>query len=266
MLKGRHTAIVVSILLHLLLIAGVSTFSTPRLKKVQVDNKTIPIKSFLYQKPNIPKKETVKEQPKKTEQLEEVAENTEDSEEKRLYETPIVSLEKAIETSTEQTEVPRLEVPTKWATKTVSSPMAQPPAKTNITPVQNESVKTPRFNVGAQLKSLRSKISDETMTKAFKEYSQYRSVSGMHPNPIAVHRSSPKLSAEQEKELKTSHYSSELSITKLDNGACSMTQDLSNIGMEGIKAVSYFSCGESDFDKAFRKHMKKVSDKTKPIQ
>lgn len=194
--------------------------------------------------------ETLEERPKNNERKEKPSENTEQVKAQR---------DKQLETSPQK-------VPPKKAIDTVSEPFTQPPTIAKIQPEQKSLIKTPSFNVGAQLKNLRNKISDETMASAFEEYSQHRSLSGMHPDPQAVPRSTPKLSTEQEKELKTSHYSSELSITKLDNGSCSMTQDLSNVGMEGIKAVSYFSCGESAFDKAFRKHMKKVSDKTKPTQ
>ncbi|MGB0897809.1 MAG: hypothetical protein ACPGSN_01065, partial [Psychrobium sp.] len=71
------------------------------------------------------------------------------------------------------------------------------------------------------------------------------------------------LTDEEKKEQNTTTYSSNVSITKLEDGKCSIEQDLSNVGMEGHKATSYFSCGETAFDKSFREHMEKVKNKLK---
>lgn len=50
------------------------------------------------------------------------------------------------------------------------------------------------------------------------------------------------------------------SITKSDNGTCTLTEDLSTIGLQG-KTTSRFNCGLSKDEKSFNSHMKKVLKK-----
>jgi len=50
------------------------------------------------------------------------------------------------------------------------------------------------------------------------------------------------------------------SITKGDDGNCTLTEDLSTMGLQG-KTASGFKCGLSKDEKAFKSHMKNVLKK-----
>jgi hypothetical protein len=45
---------------------------------------------------------------------------------------------------------------------------------------------------------------------------------------------------------------------KNDDGSCTLIQDLSNVGMEGIKARSNFKCGQKKMEKSYDVHMDKI--------
>ena len=50
------------------------------------------------------------------------------------------------------------------------------------------------------------------------------------------------------------------STKKDDNGTCTITEDLSVIGLQG-KTTSRFSCGSSKDERSFKNHMKNVLKK-----
>lgn len=157
--------------------------------------------------------------------------------------------------------------------QTESKELAQAPIaqveKTTKNPSENlaKPKAVSRVSAMSQLSQLRSKINRQHQQQAFEHYSRQRSLSGMSDNPDSVPHSAVPLTRDQEKEQNTTHYSADKSITKHDNGTCSITEDLSSVGMEGHKATSMFACGESAFDKSFRQHMDKVKKKLKgPIE
>ncbi|MGJ8692430.1 MAG: hypothetical protein ACSHW0_08110 [Thalassotalea sp.] len=82
-----------------------------------------------------------------------------------------------------------------------------------------------------------------------------------NPSPTLVPHSTKNVSNDEVLTANTTAYSIDMAIVKNNDGSCSIKQDLSNVGIEGITTVQYFKCGESDFDKAFRIHMKKNSKK-----
>lgn len=157
--------------------------------------------------------------------------------------------------------------------QTENKELTQPPIaqveKTTKNPSENSTQPkaVSRTSAMSQLSQLRSKINRQHQQQAFEHYSRQRSLSGMSDNPESVPHSVVPLTRDEEKEQNTTHYSADKAITKHDNGTCSITEDLSSVGMEGHKATSMFDCGESAFDKSFRQHMDKVKKKLKgPIQ
>ncbi|MFD2164945.1 hypothetical protein ACFSJY_01615 [Thalassotalea euphylliae] len=111
-----------------------------------------------------------------------------------------------------------------------------------------------------QLESIRSKINSSIVQSETESFTQHRSLSGMHPNPPAVPHSVVPLTQEQQKAKNTTQYGGK-NIVKGDDGTCLLEEDLTSVGIEGVKAVSSFNCGESKFDASFRRHMEKVRKK-----
>lgn len=110
----------------------------------------------------------------------------------------------------------------------------------------------------SQINEFKDKYFVEEQTR---EAFRHRSPSVLDAEPVLVPRSNQQLMPDQKKAQNTMRYSDDLSIIKGDNGRCAIEQDLSNIGMEGVKAISGFNCGESKFDASFRQHMEKVRKK-----
>ncbi|NMP32083.1 hypothetical protein HII17_10930 [Thalassotalea sp. M1531] len=128
-----------------------------------------------------------------------------------------------------------------------------------LTSTQGEaSIKAEAFK---QLDRLRESISNQVIEDSVNQFQQHRSVSAMHPNPLPAPKSVVPLTRAQKKEKNTVRYSDDLSIIKGEDGRCGIEEDLSKVGIEGVKAYSSFNCGESKFDKSFRLHMKKVAKK-----
>jgi len=106
----------------------------------------------------------------------------------------------------------------------------------------------------------------DTLNQRFVEHETFeryrtRSPSVLHDTPHTVPHSMSQLTPEQKKEKNTVRMSDQLAIITGDDGRCFIEQDLSNVGIEGVKAISGFACGQSKFDKNFQTHMKKVLKK-----
>ncbi|NQY64504.1 MAG: hypothetical protein HRT38_12350 [Alteromonadaceae bacterium] len=112
-----------------------------------------------------------------------------------------------------------------------------------------------------QLKQLRNELDEKSINEAVAEFSQFRSASVMTGKQIPVPHSVPLKDAAREREKNTTNYADGISIIKNEDGKCSVETDLGSVGIEGVKSVQFFSCGESKFDKRFRLHMKKVRSK-----
>ena len=81
----------------------------------------------------------------------------------------------------------------------------------------------------------------------------------MDGEPFPVPKTLVPLTADQQHKLNTST-SHVGSITKNDNGTCTIQRE-QILGSPVAATTSYFSCGESKFDKSFREHMQKVQAK-----
>ncbi|REL28035.1 hypothetical protein DXX93_16690 [Thalassotalea euphylliae] len=112
-----------------------------------------------------------------------------------------------------------------------------------------------------QLEAIRSDIDARIVESEITDRLKHRSLSGMHPNPTSVPRSVTPTTADEERVKNTQRLSDDKSITKLNNGTCVLVEDLSNVGIEGVSAVSAFRCGKSKFDRAFDAHMQSVRKK-----
>lgn len=253
MLKGRYTAIVISVLLHLLVLFALTYSSIKQPKIIKPDKAKIsPIKSFLYSVPKkIPNKKIINKQDiaKKS-----IASKSID--EKKS--TPKVEPIKVAAT------IPVNNSPKAAPKKTVTK--APPTQVTNA--VKSETVTTKNkvarairgsFSSYDRLSSLRKKLDNQQREQAFAEVSQKRSSSMMDADPFPVPKTIVPLTVEQKYKLttSTSHVGS---ITKNDDGTCTIYR-AQILGSPVPATTSYFACGESLFDKSFRLHMKKVQAK-----
>ncbi|GHE91733.1 hypothetical protein [Thalassotalea profundi] len=111
------------------------------------------------------------------------------------------------------------------------------------------------------LQQLREKIQRQNQTQFQQELSQPNTGSVMHGTPNLVPHSTIRPTVDEKRKQATSTISTHKSVIKGDNGTCTIIEDLSAIGVDGVKAVSTFACGETKFDKSFREHMEKVRKK-----
>lgn len=121
--------------------------------------------------------------------------------------------------------------------------------------------KNSTFSALNQLNNLQTSITQTIINQNLEQQQRHRSVSSMHVQPLSVPHSKKQISLEEKHKAATTQLSGSLSITKGDDGVCTITQDLSNVGMEGASSTQAFSCGKSKFDKNFRQHMDKVREK-----
>ena len=119
------------------------------------------------------------------------------------------------------------------------------------------------FSSFSQLQNLRKSIKEKQISQALEERHVSRSLSVMDGAQIPVPHSKKQISPEQIKEKNTMKMSGSISITKNDNGTCIIERE-QFLGSPVEASTSFFSCGESKFDKSFREHMKKVQDKIVP--
>lgn len=119
------------------------------------------------------------------------------------------------------------------------------------------------FSSYKQLDSLRNSINKKIIEQGAYDFQQFRSPSVMHGDQIPVPHSNEQLTPEQEREKKITRMSDDISITKYDNGLCTIERK-QFLGSPVEGSTSAFTCGESKFDKSFREHMQKVRDKIMP--
>ncbi len=237
--KGYLPTIIIVVLAHLLLLALIYSHKIvlPRAKP-----KTEAIKSYLYIKP----------QPVAQKQAEEIVEIANE-----------ITKEVTKEITEQKPTKPPLPTGKNIITEQVDNneQTTETPKKiTNNLPAISSAK---QVSAQALLHQLRAKLNSHISKQQSIEFSQHRSSSIMHAQPALVPHSSKIISPEQQAQSNTNRLSNDISITKRADGTCSIAQDLTNVGMEGITAHSSFSCGESAFDKSFREHMEEVSRKLK---
>ncbi|MCW8863340.1 MAG: hypothetical protein OQK09_05530 [Colwellia sp.] len=241
--KKHYLTLCASIAIHLLIALALFYFS----EKQQINIVKTPkkaIKSYLYKRPVKPiTQPEVKDKIEKIEQA--VA-----PEPINQSELELAQKEKVIETV----------LPTKVKPQIVKPQIAKPSVmKKAKEPMQAT------FSPYKQLNSLRDSINDKIINQELAERQQFRSPSVMHGEQVAVPHSNKQLTPAQEKEKRTTRMSDSISITKYDNGLCTIEREqFLGSPVEGSSAA--FACGESKFDKSFREHMRKVQEKLMPAK
>jgi hypothetical protein len=258
-LKGPYTAIVISVLLHLLVLFSLSysAVKQPRIIK-QNKAKVISIKSFLY---SVPKKEPIKK-------IVKIADIDEKNPIKKVVPKQNIPKETV---NPEPSKVATPKKPTQQSPKNLSNKTVTKALPTQVTnAVKSETVTTKNKVAGAsrgsfssydRLSRLRDKLNNQQSEQAFAELTQKRSASIMDAEPFPVPKTLVPLTVDQQHTLNTST-SHVGSITKNDNGTCTIHR-AQMLGSPVESSTASFACGESKFDKSFREHMKEVQAKFK---
>lgn len=254
MLKGPYTAIVISVILHLLVLFALIYSATEQPKIIKrVKPKSTSIKSFLYSAPkkiknknNLPTKNTEAKEPlQKVEQKQAAPKKTVHNERSNVAATILV-----------------IKRPNKTVTKTLPTQVTNTVKSETVT-TKNKVLGASRSSVSSydRLSRLRQKLDNQQREQAFTELTQQRSASVMDGEPFPVPKTIVPLTVEQRQKLNTS--SSHVgSITKNDNGTCTIYRE-QVLGSPVHATTASFACGESKFDKSFREHMEKVQAKLK---
>jgi len=253
-LKGRHTAVVFSIAIHLGIIVAISqTIVTTEKDKLP---KHKAIKSFIY----IPVKDVpVKKTPAKTAQPEQVvAEEIKTENEK-------IEIEQEVKEVIEKNVIEEKTI-TQKAPQDTPTPLAyvKPNKKKQEDQQDKDSIEqkksAPKYSAFKQLSQLRNKLSEQMFADEAFEYSRPRTGSIMDGTPVNVPHSVKQFTAE-EKALNATSSIGSLKVVKGDDGSCTIERDLSEVGIAGVKSVESFGCGENKFNKSFREHMAKIRKK-----
>jgi hypothetical protein len=118
------------------------------------------------------------------------------------------------------------------------------------------------FSALSQLKQLKANINDSIISEELSYQQRPRSLSVFSDLPAPVQHSQKKIGTIEKREKMTTNYSSNISITKGDNGNCTLKEDLTSVGMAGITALSGFKCGQTKMEKMYNAHMNVVLKKS----
>ena len=253
MLKGRYTALVISVFAHLLLLIALVFFSVKQQKLPKEIIKKPAIKSYLYRKPK-PVIETLPRKPLAEEQIKVLAKEV-----KAI--APIKKIEeKAIEV-VKIAPVVNNELPTKSnktsKDDTVQEKSAAPALPTSL-PVR-PAIRSSSLSSHQSLSRLRNSINQQVANDFSSEQTQVRSASVMHAAQIPVPHSTVSLNAEKRQQQNINAFNTGR-IIKHENGRCTIRTE-QFLGSP-IKATEVnFSCEENPFNKSFREHMAKVNKK-----
>ncbi|SES64403.1 hypothetical protein [Thalassotalea agarivorans] len=127
--------------------------------------------------------------------------------------------------------------------------------------VNEDAVTVPRFDAINALQSLKKK---QAVAPEYGSVNTNQNASVFNPQPQSVSPSlGTPLTDREKQEQRTTHYGAVgQKIIKGDDGRCSLVQDLSFVGMEGITAVQSFACGETKMERDFRMHMQQYKKKS----
>lgn len=244
----NYVSIAISILVHLLLACLLYIIAEKEQIKPERSVKKA-IKSYLYFMPtkNMPTKEV--ELSSEAQEIK-IRDNLATLKQKPPFNAEIKTAE--IKTAENSSTVK----PKKSIQPTAAIPQVKPKPKSQ-NPTQAS------FSVYKQLNNLRNTINEQAMLQELTELQQFRSPSVMHGEQASVPHSFAQLTPEQERKKNTTKMSNDISITKYEDGSCTIDRE-QFLGSPVEGSSSAFACGESKFDKSFREHMKKVQEKILP--
>lgn len=268
MVQGRSKALILSIIAHFAIIVSLM-YSTQNVHLVPPTIESAkPVKSYLYtppkSKPVLQESKPVALESKQVlEQTKEVLEISQTQDEVKATENNQgASVSPQQNKQSDRDSLSRVDDAISLTEEPLASPHQQLTNGRVLTSAQgNQSIS---INPMKQLENMRKSIDAAIVESELAEHFQHRSLSNMHPNPTPVPKSVSPLTQDQVRAKNTQQLDSSLSITKTDNGACIITEDLSKVGIEGVTATSWARCGTTKMERMFSEHMKKVREKHFP--
>ncbi len=241
-IQGFKFAISVSVILHLLVVLLLINAADKPIENFSKQPTINPINSFIYYKPTENRQEKIEAiLPSDDEKIEPKV--TTSSTEELQSSTKEVILDKVISQPKEQIE----------PSTTLTTPPVSPLNDQQTKPIKN-------YTNSQRLSRLKDKINQQMIQREMYNYSKPNTGSVMHGTPTLVPHSFVEDINKKAVASTSSQVGNGFSIKKGDNGNCTLTEDLSNIGLQG-KMTSSFNCGLSKDEKAFKNHMKKVLQK-----
>jgi hypothetical protein len=201
-----------------------------------------PIKSFIYYKPIEDKTETIETALVKDDK------NNEQEEKLPPKEDVIITNKEA------NPKVPQNKPKVQNEQPTALTKVTVPPLKDK----QKEPIK--KYNSMQSLSRLKDKINQQIINQEIYNYSKPNTGSVMLGTPNYVPHSFVENAEKKTIDSTDTQVGNGFSVTKNDNGTCTLTEDLSIIGLQG-KTTSSFGCGLSKEEKHFKNHMKNVLKK-----
>lgn len=229
----------VSVVLHIFIVLVLTNTTDKSIKNLQKKSKTTPIRSYIYYKPIKSKKDTVIIKNDLKQEIEEVS---------SLEQLP-PSLEKNVEQKKTSSQSDIQKSISSIPTKKVA------PALKIAT---NKSLQ--KYSRLQSLSRLRERIDNQIINQNIYNNTKPNTGSVMHGTPRYVPHSSVEDTQKKSIASKPSQVGNGFSILKDDNGSCTLTEDLSMVGLQG-KTTSKFGCGLTKDEKAFQNHMKNVLKK-----
>ncbi|OUS25559.1 hypothetical protein A9Q98_12135 [Thalassotalea sp. 42_200_T64] len=236
MKKGFKTPLLISIVIHLVILAALS-FSPLQAPKLLITQKlSTPIKSYVYQPPLVKKEVQIKTELQVQDEPDTVADLDKDNEvkqENKVNERTKENVEQASPPSTAE--------------------FAQQPTSQVSTP--KPTTATAVFNPYKSRSNYGEKLQQQMLADFNQQQTKGRGFSAMQKLPAPVspsvyHKTELQLNAEA-----TTQIGNEIFVKR--NGTCMQTTDLSNIDDNLGSVTSFSDCGETDDEKYFREFMKK---------
>lgn len=233
---------IISILLHTVIITGGVYQYLNRDPQLIIKNKVKkePIKSYLYSRPKTSLSNTFK----------------------RSYNDPL-----PFENTPRTETIKSIKKATVKKVNKHKNSKLQSSTKKSLKKTQDDAQLKPKKLITKQ--SLQAQINNinKNLTYEYKQTDQRTTIKSIfNPTPVLVPRSTTSLpeQTEQKRKQKITSYSSDISISKDEEGNCSLTQDLTSVGIEGVSATQHFKCGgKTKFEKAFSQHMKTSMERYK---
>ncbi|MFT5298164.1 MAG: hypothetical protein ACI9YH_004211 [Colwellia sp.] len=201
-----------------------------------------PIKSFIYYKPIEDKKEKI-----------ETALVKDDK--NNVQEEKTSPKKDVILTNNEATpKVPQNKPKVQSEQSTALTKVTAPP----LIDKQKEPIK--KYKSMQSLSRLKDKINKQIINQEIYNHSKPNTGSVMLGTPNYVPHSFVEDTEKKIIDSTDTQVGNGFSVTKNDNGTCTLTEDLSIIGLQG-KTTSSFGCGLSKEEKHFKNHMKNVLKK-----
>jgi len=254
-LNGSSKAITLSVVVHLLIVYLLSSTITVSPHIAQPVHQ--PIDSYLYVPPTQEQLEPIVE-PEEEQQAEPLPEAEPEPEPEQIPEPETEpEPEQKPEPKQEELDVPVVE------TEIKNSDTEQQEVNVSVDNQPSTSVNK-KFSAATsldQLRALNDQLEDEMFEQVYIERTKPNSGSIMHGQATSVPHSVKQQSEDEKRAQATQQMGGGFAVTKGENGSCTITRDLSHVGMEGLTSVESFSCGQTEIQKAFNQHMKKWKKK-----